>query len=376
MKRLLIFLVLILITTPLLLEETSAQGLKVKFASRGLNESVTINLTRFLGKGQTYIHSETENIIIDIEQKTGIATLHPKPYWRGVEAIVFALNVTKLKEEGISGLEEGISEIIIKDGSIIIEPGGIEGTGGIPVGPEVVHILITPDKFMSKTYTDIIESIPQEEIHNISGELKNKEMQIGVNQQVKINVKYRIEDDDELLYKPEISIIVLSHPETEGTPFIIKKGLFFPQVPFFEMIRAVLILFAISLSLMIIIYYKEDISLYATDIARIKDYLIRDPKKRALVKLDFLRETMNIGITEDVIEKIATILKSHLIQNLHLKKFTYAELNKKLKNRILSKELTVILEKIENYKKRKPTNKQLNALINEAEYVIKNIKNP
>lgn len=372
MKKLLVFLIITLLVTPLLIETVSAQNLKVKFGSRGLNESVSVNLTRFLGGSKTYVHSEAENVIIDIEEETGIATLRPRPYWRGVESIVFAVNTSALDiSEEKARATNGTRNIVIQEGQVISED-GIRGEGGIPIGPEIFHILITPDEFMSNIYTNLIEGIPSKEIHNISGEFKNKELKIDVNQEVKIDIRYKTEEE-EFLYKPEISISVLTHPEREQAPLVIKKGLFFPQIPFFEVIRAAFLLLSIALSILIGIYYKEDISLYITDITRIKDYLVRDPKKKTLIKLDFLRDTVNIGITEDAIEKTSVILKSYLIQNLKLKEFTSTEFNKKLKNKIISKELITVLQRIEVYKKRKPTLKQINNLLNEIEYIIKSL---
>ncbi|MCX6711756.1 MAG: hypothetical protein NT139_01815 [Candidatus Woesearchaeota archaeon] len=117
------FLVLLAILIPKLIyaQEEPSDTIKVSFHYLGQNISTEIDLKRFFAATKLekiyYDYEPNDNIIISIDQDTGVATLLPKPGFKGTEIVTFkAKNAETMKtnrtrsqfEEGTkkSGFEE------------------------------------------------------------------------------------------------------------------------------------------------------------------------------------------------------------------------------------------------------------------------------
>lgn len=162
----------------------------VRFHSFGKN--ATIDLKKYLGESELYLVSRTENVIVDIDQEKGIATLRARPRWEGSEVIHFRTNesLSLVNEtEEVAKFLEAVPEILflrrIRDEELVKL---FEGT----IDPSIL---------------DVVKQIKREEIRKLSSEIEEHTIKIRINDEVDLKL--------EMGYIPAVSMDFSLGPEQE-----------------------------------------------------------------------------------------------------------------------------------------------------------------
>lgn len=144
----------------------------VRFHSFGKN--ATIDLKNYLEESERYLVSRTTNVIVDIDQENGIATLRARSGWEGSEVIFFRTNesLAMINETAeVSQFLEAVPEILflrrVKDEELIKL---FEGT----IDPSIL---------------DVVKKIKKEEIRKLSSELDENRLRIRVNEEVDLKLE-------------------------------------------------------------------------------------------------------------------------------------------------------------------------------------------
>lgn len=163
----------------------------VRFHSFGKNAS--IDLKQYLGESELYLASQSLNVITEIDQEKGIATITAKPGWEGSEVIYFRTNESLTK---VNSTEE-IAKFL-------------------PVAPEILYLRRIRDEELTKLFEgtidpsvlDLIKEIKKEEITKLSKEIRQKTMIVRVNDEVDLKL--------ELGYTPAFSMDFSLGAKKEG----------------------------------------------------------------------------------------------------------------------------------------------------------------
>tara|TARA_Y100000310_G_C20691793_1_gene822770 strand:- start:1994 stop:2932 length:939 start_codon:yes stop_codon:yes gene_type:complete len=235
MKKSVILLFILILSTLTLAQEDielSEDRLDLKFSSFG--GTIDIDLKKYLGEGPYFVNG-TKDVIIDIDQEVGKATLTPREGWEGAEIIVFR---TKMKEN----LREVIVEKLQK------------------AETEVVF-----DNF-EDIFDSILDNLEVEQIKVIKSEFRDGEVLVDINNEIELLIGL-----DELK-KPKFGLNILLN--NEGLE--IRKG-------FFEEINLKLISTIIVLAILLLIFKNRVIEFFIP----LKD--IKSTKARLLSKLKNLK---------------------------------------------------------------------------------------
>lgn len=152
----------------------------IRFHSFG--RIATVDLKKYLGESELYLVSETKNVIVDIDQEKGIATLKARPGWEGSEVIVFRKNesLSRLNETEIANFLESVPEIFfmkkIRDDELA----------------RLFEVTIDP------SILEIIKLVKREEIRELSTEVGGRELRMSINNEVDLKI--------ELGYIPSVSM--------------------------------------------------------------------------------------------------------------------------------------------------------------------------
>lgn len=163
----------------------------VRFHSFGKN--ATIDLKQYLGESELYLASQPTNVIIEIDQEKGIATLTARPGWKGSEVIYFRTNESLIK---VNDTEE-IAKFL-------------------PVAPEILYLRRVRDEELARLFEgtidpsvlDLIKEIKREEIKKVSKEIRQKTMIVRINDEVDLKM--------ELGYVPTFSMDFSLGEKKEG----------------------------------------------------------------------------------------------------------------------------------------------------------------
>lgn len=162
-----ILLFLIILTAVAAQDEFS-----VRFHSFGKN--ATINLKDYLGESKYYVASQTLNVIVNIDQETGIATLTARPSWEGSEVVFFRTNESLKKIEGT----EEVAKFL-------------------PAVPEILYMRRIREEELARLFEgtidpsilDLIKEIRKEEIEKLTKEIRERTIRISVNDEVDLKME-------------------------------------------------------------------------------------------------------------------------------------------------------------------------------------------
>lgn len=167
-----------------------AQGneLSVTFYSFGKN--ATINLKNYFGEGHSYFVTQTQNVIVRIDQEKGIATLTARPGWKGSEIIRFFSNETvKVEEtEEVENVSSSTPETFY---SQEVEDEYLKRT-------EEERLTVMFKGTIDPSILDFVRTIEREEITNVFKEIKGKTVTININDEVTLNLEQG--------YEPKVSM--------------------------------------------------------------------------------------------------------------------------------------------------------------------------
>lgn len=235
-KGLIIFFAIIFI---LAVSSVTSQEFSVRFFSFGKN--ATIDLKLYLGESEHYIVSKTENIIVTIDQRKGIAYLEAKPEWVGSEVVFFKV------------IEAGPIEERVKEKPKRIEEKEEEKEKKItPLVPETLKekAVVWGENVrlfggtVDSSVLELFESIKKEDIKKISKKVEKNRVEININDEVELNF--------ETGYMPKASMNFSLGPKAEGTVTAIegqelKTGASRTTIIIFNVIAFVIILLLIYL---------------------------------------------------------------------------------------------------------------------------------
>lgn len=168
MKRgVFILLFLIILTAVAAQDEFS-----VRFHSFGKN--ATINLKDYLGESKYYVASQTLNVIVNIDQETGIATLTARQGWEGSEIVFFRTNESLKKIEGT----EEVAKFL-------------------PAVPEILYLRRIREAELVRLFEgtidpsilDLVKEIEREEIDKLTKEIRERTILISVNDEVDLKME-------------------------------------------------------------------------------------------------------------------------------------------------------------------------------------------
>lgn len=162
-----ILLFLIILTAVAAQDEFS-----VRFHSFGKN--ATINLKDYLGESKYYVASQTLNVIVNIDQETGIATLTARQGWEGSEVVFFRTNESLKKIEGT----EEVAKFL-------------------PAVPEILYLRRIREAELVRLFEgtidpsilDLIKEIKREEIEKLTKEIRERTIMISVNDEVDLKME-------------------------------------------------------------------------------------------------------------------------------------------------------------------------------------------
>ncbi len=176
MKRgILLFLIFLTLIGLVLAQQNE---LSVTFYSFGKN--ATINLNKYFGEGHSYFVSQTQNVIVHVDQEKGIATITAKPGWEGSEIIRFLTNESsKTVEETNETTKPSTPETFY--------PPEVKGGDFNKIEDEqltsLLKVIIDPG------ILDFVKGIKREQIRNISKMVKEKTVMININDEVNLNLE-------------------------------------------------------------------------------------------------------------------------------------------------------------------------------------------
>lgn len=250
----------------------------VRFHSFGKN--ATIDLKNYLGESEYYLASQTLNVIVEIDQATGIATITARSEWEGSETIYFRTN------ESLRMLKN--TDEIAKF---------------LPAVPEILYLRKIRDEELAKLFEgtidpsvlDLIKGIKREEIKKISKDIKERTIDIRVNDEVDLKM--------ELGYVPTISMDFSLGPQREAEEI----------PPEEEGLRLkisdtwVVIILAIIAIVGFYLYRKfAAISVQEKEEKELEDVIVKDIKQISLHKLLMLQKELD---KKDSSERFTRILR-------------------------------------------------------------------
>lgn len=152
----------------------------IRFHSFG--RFATVDLKKYLGESKLYLVSQTKNVIVDIDQERGIATLKARPGWEGSEVIVFRKNesLSELNETEVARFLEEVPETFflkrIRDEELV----------------RLFEVTIDP------SILEIIKLVKREEIRELSTDVEERELKMRINNEVDLKI--------EMGYIPSVSM--------------------------------------------------------------------------------------------------------------------------------------------------------------------------
>ena len=203
MKKCIFFgLLLVIILIPYVFAEQDE--FSVRFHSFGKN--ATIDLKPHLGESEKYLVSQTMDVIVNIDQKKGIATLKARPNWEGSEVIFFRTN-------------ESIQKINDTD----------KIARFLPSVPEIFALRKIRDDELGRLFEgtidpnllDMVKTIKKAEIKKISSEIESNILKIKINDETELKM--------ELGYIPAISMDFSLSQEKEVEEIVYEEGFKIPQ---------------------------------------------------------------------------------------------------------------------------------------------------
>ncbi len=280
----LLFIFLVLINYAL-----AQQGeFSVRFHSFGKN--ATIDLKQYLGESELYLASQPLNVIVEIDQEKGIATITAKPGWEGSEMIRFRTIESLTK---VNDTEEIESLIKVNDTEEIAK--------FLPVAPEILYLRKVRDEELARLFEgtidpgvlDLVKEIKREEITKLSKEIRERTINVRVNDEV--DLKF------ELGYAPTFAMdFSLGEKKTEEEAKPKEKGLKLK-------ISNTIILIIASVSVIIILYFYRKYSMSKREEKKEweLDYAIsKDIKRLSLNKLIRLQKDLGRKESSDEFIKI------------------------------------------------------------------------
>ncbi len=163
MKKVLLVLLFLLLSSSVFALDT----FPVSFHSSGFNESISLDLVRYLKHPGPFKHTPVENVRVVIEE--GIATISPiDPDWMGIEDIVFApigveLEAPELKNETQKLLERR----------------------NVTVSREEIDAALGP--LIDQSFFVLAGGLSGEQI-NISGFLGDDSLELDINDELSLNI--------------------------------------------------------------------------------------------------------------------------------------------------------------------------------------------
>ncbi|MBU4501002.1 MAG: hypothetical protein KKA79_00295, partial [Nanoarchaeota archaeon] len=241
--------------------------LSVMFHSFGKN--TTIDLKKYLGESEYYITSSSLNVIVNINQNTGIATLAARPVWEGSEVIFFRKNESIAKTNQIELAAKYLPPIYL------------------PPIPETLYLRKVGDEELVRLFEwtidprilDFIKDIKREEIKNLSISIDKNKLEMSINEELDLNV--------ELGYIPSVSMdLSLGEKKEEPEREAIEKS-----KAGFEINYIIIGVFVILLIIAIYLYVKYAKKLSIEKKETELDYVItKDIKRLAIFRLRKLQK--------------------------------------------------------------------------------------
>lgn len=279
MKRGVTFL---LITFLVLISYVIAQQDEFSVMFHSFGKNATIDLKQYLGESELYLASQTTNVIVEIDQQTGVAVLTARPGWEGSEVIYFRTNESLIK---VNNTEE-VAKFL-------------------PVTPEILYLRRIRDEELARLFEgtidpsviDLIKEIKKEEIRNISKEIRERTVKVSVNDEVDLNL--------ELGYAPTFSMDFSLGEKQAGGEEVVKQ----PESTGFKLkvSNTLIIIIAAALAIIVIYFYRKHAKLKVEERKELElDYAIdKDVKQINLNKL--LRLQKNLGSKESSDEFIRVV---------------------------------------------------------------------
>lgn len=249
----------------------------VRFHSFGKN--ATIDLKNYLGESELYLASQTLNVIVEIDQETGIATLTARQGWEGSETIHFRTNESFKKLKDTEEIAKFLPEV-----------------------PKILYLRKIRDEELARLFEgtidpsvlDLVKEIKREEIKKISKDLKERTMKIRINDEVDLKM--------ELGYVPTVSMDFSLGPQREPEEIQPEEGLRLK----ISNTWAVIILAIIAI-LGLYLYRKYAmISVQEKEEKELEDVIVKDIKQISLHKLLRLQKELD---KKDSSERFTRILR-------------------------------------------------------------------
>jgi len=249
----------------------------VRFHSFGKN--ATIDIKSYLGESELYLASPSNNIIIEIDQKNGIATLQAGPGWEGSEVVYFRTNESLMKEADAT-----------------------EVAKFLPVAPEILYLRKIKDEELARLFEgtidpgilEMIREVKREEITSLSKEIRQRTMIVRVNDEVDLKM--------EMGYSPSFSMDFSLGKEVEEDEIAKPKetGL---RVYIGRTIMAITALILIITTLYLYKKYSQIRAIQKREIG-LEHAITQDIKKLNLNKLSSLQKNLERWDSSDRFIKI------------------------------------------------------------------------
>lgn len=289
--------------------------LSVRFHSFGKN--ATIDLKQYLGESSCYLVSQPQNIIIEIDQEKGIATLTAKPGWEGSEVVLFRTNETVKKIENET-----------------------EAARFIPPATEIPHLIELKVKnedlvklfesAIDPSMLDFVKGIKKEGIKNLSKEIREGTLRVDINNEVDLKMK--------MGYMPTISMDFLLGEKVEPVEEAVEEAK--PEEGLkLRMNTLILIALLLVLALAGLFFYKKYAPARKVKKKGLRpDYTInKDVKLLSLSKLRALQKNLE---KKEGFEELVTILKEFFASYFRIgHNFEFDYLRKRVKDSSISERM-------------------------------------
>jgi len=169
------FIVVFIFITLIIPTIAEKEEFSIRFHSFGKN--ATIDLRTYLGESVHYIVSETENVIVTIDQSVGTAYLEAKPGWNGTETVFFRRIESKAE----------VVESKPEPNQTQIEPIVLDDIKEKPITYK------EPPKFLEniidESLADMLDDIKKEEIKKLTKVVEGDSLKLNVNDEIEFNLE-------------------------------------------------------------------------------------------------------------------------------------------------------------------------------------------
>ncbi len=271
----------------------------IHFHSITGSESVTINLWDYFGKGVIPVVSKTENLKVDIDHKTGDATITViNPEFRGIEEVVFAIAEEYLEEE-----EEEPSKFVVpwNRSKLITDLGGEDIADPI-------------DAFSAQQFNTMIGSLEGESV-SITATKRRSTVGVLMGEQLFMNISYDLTAN----YTPPALDLKFRLEDTNRT---MREVYTEPSEIVFFSLSVVILASLIVLIFYIYYAYMEDLRVNYTKMLFAKKKTLTDVsihKRAALAELGVVRSRIGKDRPSSLYRQTIAVMNKFLAKALKIR---------------------------------------------------------